>query len=164
MKKFFRSLIVIAAATALVSFQVGDTPQEVAVKFTKAMGIADFDSSKMYVTLDGVAFLDGAEYAYKNGAQLPDSLKQIIAQATIKATGETKINDSTTNVDISVTLPKPIGGQQEIKNTLVLVKKNGAWKVDLQATMQKAMKDAGMSSDEQSPPADSTEVDTTATQ
>ena len=163
MKKFFRSLIVIAAAAALVSFQVGDSPQEVAVKFAKAMLVANFDSARMYVASNSssLSIFDFNRESDKNGVQFPDSLKQIFAQATVKSTGDTTINDSTVTVGITITLPKPILGQQETENTLVLVKENGIWKVDM-----------GMPAYEQTLPMDSLGVyyssgikaDSTATQ
>jgi hypothetical protein len=146
MKKFlkgFSAFTVIAAAVVACNSKPSMSASDVATNFSKAISVADFDSAKLYVASSSMGVFNQTEEANK-AVPLPDSLKQIIAQETIKSLGETKLTDSTTSVDLSVTLPKPIMGQQELKQVLILVKEKGEWKVDLQATMQKAMQDSGM--------------------
>ena len=134
--KGFAAFAVIAATMAFRHLPNPISPSEVAINFTKAILIANFDSAKMYVTSNSVNLMDQTEKLYKNATPLPDSLKQILSQPNITVMGENKIDDSTTSVNLSIKFPKPFMGHQEAKKTLILKKEKDEWKVELMATTQ----------------------------
>jgi len=156
MKNFLKGFIafaVIAATIVSCNTTPSMSPSDVAIKFTKATLLANFDSAKIYVASNSTGVFSQTEDSYK-AVPLPDSLKQIFSQAVVTSVGETKLNDSTINEDLSVKLPTAIMGQQEVKQPLVLVKEKGEWKVDLIATQHKIMEDKGMPVMQQATPED----------
>lgn len=144
MKKFLKGFAAFAViAATMASCKPADSPQSVALAFARTMMLSNFDSARAYVASNSQDVFSQTEQLAKSHP-LPDSVQQILNQVTINYLDETKVDDSTTQVNLQFNSSKPLMGQQNMKQTLVLRKENGAWKVDMVATMQKAMKDAGM--------------------
>ncbi|HEY0299505.1 MAG TPA: hypothetical protein VGB84_09830 [Arachidicoccus sp.] len=153
MKKTFLALATLAITMVSVSCKnaATTTPLSITESYAKAMDNLDFATARNLTTAESAGFFDQMSSAMKN-SPIPDSLKDALKQATVKASNQKIINDSTCDVDITTTLAKEIMGTKERTQTYILKKEKGAWKVDLVATMQKAMEEVGMPSSDTMPP------------
>jgi len=129
MKKIISGFFLFAIALTVFSCKNGVSPSSVAEQFAKAMITQDFATAKKYVLSQNAAMFDQMSAMAKE-MPMPDSIKNIIDKATVKASNE-KISDSTATVDITFTLPQAIDGKKEDKQTVNLKKEKGEWKVDL---------------------------------
>ncbi|ANI87982.1 hypothetical protein A9P82_00800 [Arachidicoccus ginsenosidimutans] len=155
MKRAILGFFVFLSVVTIFSCKQASTPSSVAEKFAKAMNTQDFTSAKSAVTAESEGFFSQIEGTIKNG-QLPDSIQAFLKQETVKASNEKKINDSTYSVDITLTFPHEIMGTKVQTQTFILKKEKGEWKIDLQATMQKAMEEMGPQQDSVQMPSDDT--------
>lgn len=129
MKKTLFGFLMFAVTLMMFSCKNSSSPSAVAENFAKAMIRQDFVTAKQYVLSQNAAMFDQMSSMAKE-MPMPDSIKNIIDKATVKASNE-KITDSTATVDITFTLPQAIDGKKEDKQTVNLKKEKGAWKVDL---------------------------------
>lgn len=129
MKKIIVGFAVFAFVMGIVSCKNSASPSVVAENFAKAMIRQDFAAAKQYVLSQNATMFDQMSSIAKE-MPMPDSIKNIIDKATVKASNE-KITDSTATVDITFTLPQAIDGKKEDKQTVNLKKEKGVWKVDL---------------------------------
>lgn len=150
MKKLISGLFIFTVTISLFSCKNSISPSSVAEQFAKAMISQDFVTAKKFVISKDTAMFTQMSAIAKQ-MPMPDSIKNIVNKATVKASNE-KITDSTATVDITFTLPQAIEGKKEDKQIVNLKKENGSWKVDLGMPETMPMDNAGSSE----MPADST--------
>lgn len=127
-------LLLAIAAVSLFSFRASSqvkpaTPSEVAAGLFKALVTLDFKSAETFVRSEDSAKLAMAEPMVSGQlASMPDSVKQTMNSLKCTA-GNEKISGDSATVDVTISSDKDSTKQK--KETVHLVKENGAWKAML---------------------------------
>ena len=141
-KSFWLGALVLVSASMYACKSSSTSPSDVAKEFAGAMLHNDFTKGKTLVTPKDQEMLNQGEEMTKANP-IPDSIKTILDGATITASNEKIENDSTASVDVTTTMKQEIMGRKEAKDTYVLKKVDGAWKVDMEATIKRVMENLG---------------------
>lgn len=121
-------------AVSLFSFRAKSqakpaSPSEVAVGLLKSLITLDFKSAETFVRSEDSVKLAAAEpMVSQQLASMPDSIKQTMNSLKCTAANE-KISGDSATVDVTISSDKDATRQK--KETIHLIKENGAWKAML---------------------------------